>query len=142
MILPYSFLLRNDVTFLLWKQEKYRMLFPNNYLLLLPPIVTKCHRMNVGTVCQMEQEVEVCTGSENQHARIFQVIARQCYHWVSWPTSNVVKIGHILASLDKMFSPQAAVAMCQLWCLEPRIPQPVLPFPTLPSSRVCLLLCL
>lgn len=76
-ILPCSFLLRNEVTSLLQKQERYRMLFPNNYLLLLPPIVTKCHRMNFGTLCQMEQEIEVCIGSQNQHARIFQVTAKQ-----------------------------------------------------------------
>lgn len=31
-----------------WKQEKNRMLSANNYLLLLPPLVTKCHRDELG----------------------------------------------------------------------------------------------
>lgn len=47
-ILSYSSLLRGEVPSLLWKQEKCRMLSPNNYLLLLPPLVTKCHSMNFG----------------------------------------------------------------------------------------------
>ena len=38
------------------------MLSPNNYLLLLPPLVTKCHRMNLGTLHQMQQEIEMLNG--------------------------------------------------------------------------------
>lgn len=113
------------------------MLSPNNYLLLLPPIVTNCHRMNFGTLRQMEQETEVCIGSQNQHAKIFQVIARRWLPLGILLTSKVAKIRHILASLDELFPPLAPVAMCQFWCREPQIPQPVLPFP-----RICLLLCL
>lgn len=47
--LSYSSLLRGgEVSFLLWKHEKCRMLSPNNDLRLLPGMGTKCHRMNFG----------------------------------------------------------------------------------------------
>lgn len=77
------------------------MLSLNDGLLLLPPIVTKCHRMNFGILCQMEQEMEVCIGSQNELAKISQVIARRWLPVGILLTNKVTKIGHILASLDK-----------------------------------------
>lgn len=101
------------------------MLSPNNYLLLLPPIVTKCRRMNFGILCQTEQEMamlsyELCSGSQKQHTKIAQVIARQLL-----PSSTLVNLqsgqnSAILPSLNKSRPPQAPVVRRHLWHLEPQ----------------------
>lgn len=102
------------------------MLSPNNCLLLLPPIVTKCHRMNFGVLCQMEQEMamlsyELCSGSQKQHTKnIAQVIARQLL-----PLGILVNLqsdqnSAILPSLIKSHPPQAPVVRRHLWHLEPQ----------------------
>lgn len=101
------------------------MLSPNNYLLLFPPIVTKCHRMNFGVLCQKEQEMamlsyELCSGSQKQHTKIAQVIARQLL-----PLGTLVNLqsdqnSAILPSLNKSCPPQAPVVRRHLWHLEPQ----------------------